>query len=621
MAHRDTFVIEEFLLQVPEALNSIDPETPIASFQTFEVAAGQVPAFLEHASALIQAFSLNGDNVFTLSQSLQPQAPSAIRFLLQGNWENCYLCLAQWNSGRMQEFLRAVAPLTVIPPDLRLYFEWRKPLGAASSEPPHDLCSSAINFSYAMSLFGAQQMTNLFTPSKSTASFDNLSRAVQAELSGPFRSAFHSGDGLQRGFVDFARGGLNGQFLDPGRWMRAFAKIMQPAAAGCRASLGTATPGYASAPPQTAENNGFPITPRVNASPSVVSASPVLNSGNWGPMPASPPNATTTFANAPTSQARASENLPGETPALPPTPIGEADISPDYPFEPRYAEVFGSRMHYIEQGHGQTILLIHGNPSWSYCWRNIIPHLSPLGRCIAPDLIGFGKSDKPGIEYMWFDHVRYLERFIEAMNLRDMILVLHDQGSALGLHYAMRHQSKVKAIAFFEALVRPFTWENFSTPQFRELFRQFRTGDEGGLGWKLIVEQNMFIEQLLPQAAGRTLSEKEMNYYREPFRYPPSRLPIWRFPRQTAIGGQPKDVWDAVTEYSEKLQESAMPKLMLYATPGALLTPEHVQWCQQNIRNLKWVDIGPGFHFLDESSPNRIGREIAAWIPTLAQAA
>ena len=270
-------------------------------------------------------------------------------------------------------------------------------------------------------------------------------------------------------------------------------------------------------------------------------------------------------------------------------------------------------MHYITAGSGDPILLLHGNPTWSYIWRNIIPHLSPLGRCIAPDLIGYGRSDKPRIDYSWFDHARYLHAFIEALDLRNVTLVLHDQGSGLGLHWAMRHPHRVKAIAFFEALIRPFTWENFSTPEFRELFRAFRSGGVGGQGWQMIVEQNMFIEQLLPQAAGRPLSEREMDFYREPFRTRESRVPVWRFPRETAIGGEPRDVWQAVSEYSERLQRSDLPKLMLYATPGALLTQEHVQWAQRNIRNLRSVDIGPGSHFLQESSPHRIGREIADW--------
>jgi haloalkane dehalogenase len=250
-------------------------------------------------------------------------------------------------------------------------------------------------------------------------------------------------------------------------------------------------------------------------------------------------------------------------------------------------------------------------------WRNIIPHLEPCGRCIAPDLIGFGRSDKPDIDYHWFDHVRYLEAFIEQMGLRNIILVLHDQGSGLGFHYAMRHQSNIKGIAFFEAILRPYPWDHFSTPEFRELFRRFRTGGVGGEGWQMIVEQNLFIEQLLPQAAGRPLTEREMSFYREPFLNPKSRIPIWRFPRETPIGGEPQDVWHAVSTYSERLQRSNLPKLLLYAKPGALVTEEHFEWAKQNIKNLQTVYLGAGSHFLQESSPHRIGTEVAAWIKTL----
>jgi len=299
----------------------------------------------------------------------------------------------------------------------------------------------------------------------------------------------------------------------------------------------------------------------------------------------------------------------------------EPDISPDYPFAPHYVEVNGSKIHYIEQGEGDPILLLHGNPTWSYVWRNIIPHLSSLGHCIAPDLVGYGRSDKPDIRYTWFDHVSYLEGFIDRLNLDNITLVLHDHGSGLGFHYAMQHPEKVRGITFFEAIIRPFPWDHFSSPSFREIFKKFRTGDIGDEGWKLIVDQNMFIEQLLPQAAGRDLSDREMNYYREPFRQPMSRMPIWRLARETPIGGEPQDVWDAVSDYSWKLQKSAVPKLMLYATPGALLTQEHVEWVQNTWQNLRSVNIGPGIHFLQESSPHRIGLEVACWLETLSRIA
>jgi haloalkane dehalogenase len=294
--------------------------------------------------------------------------------------------------------------------------------------------------------------------------------------------------------------------------------------------------------------------------------------------------------------------------------------SADYPFEPHFVDVLGSRMHYIEEGTGAPILLLHGNPTWSYMWRNIVPYLSSLGRCIAPDLIGYGRSDKPDIEYRWRDHVRYLDAFIARMDLRDITLVLHDQGSGLGFHYARRNEHNVRAIAFFEALVRPFPWESFSTPEFREIFRRFRTGGVGGEGWQLLVDQNMFIEVLLPQAAGRPLSDREMDFYREPFRNPASRVPIWRFTRETPIGGEPPDVWEAADTYSRWLQQSPLPKLLLYVTPGALITREHLEWCRDTIRNLELVHIGEGSHFAQESSPDAIGREIADWYRTLDRA-
>ncbi len=293
---------------------------------------------------------------------------------------------------------------------------------------------------------------------------------------------------------------------------------------------------------------------------------------------------------------------------------GVNEISPDYPFKPHYVDVFGSKMHYIDEGAGDPILFLHGNPTWSYIWRNIIPHLVPHGRCIAPDLIGFGRSDKPAIDYSWFDHSNYLEQFIEQLGLKNITLVLHDQGSGLGFHYAMRNEHKIKRIAFFEAIVKPFAWEEFSTPDFRQLFQIFRNGGIGSQGWQMIVEQNFFIEQLLPQAAGRPLSPKEMDFYREPFGTPQSRIPIWKFTRETPIGGEPKDVWRAASEYSARLQKSGLPKLMLYAEPGALLTKENVDWCKRNIDNLESVNLGAGAHFLQESSPGRIGSEIARWM-------
>ena len=299
--------------------------------------------------------------------------------------------------------------------------------------------------------------------------------------------------------------------------------------------------------------------------------------------------------------------------------LAETDISPEYPYASHYVEVFGSKMHYIDEGSGDSVLFLHGNATWSYIWRNIIPHMTPVARCIAADLMGFGKSDKPDVEYTWFDQARYVAEFIDRLGLKKVTLVLQDWGVGLGLYYAMRHESNVKALAFFEGIVKPFpAWSTFSTPAFRELIRQFRTGGVGGVGWKLVVDENVFVEKLLPGSAGRPLTEREMNTYRQPFEAPASRKPIWRFAQSAPIEGEPKEVWAAVSEYSERLQQSKLPKLLFHATPGAVIDKDIVEWCKRNLKNLQTVDVGAGVHYLQETSPHLIGRELAKWFSSLA---
>ncbi|MFQ6083397.1 MAG: haloalkane dehalogenase [Candidatus Aminicenantia bacterium] len=290
------------------------------------------------------------------------------------------------------------------------------------------------------------------------------------------------------------------------------------------------------------------------------------------------------------------------------------DISVDFLYKSNYVEVCGSKIHYVDEGSGDPILFLHGNPTSSYLWRNIIPHLTSKGRCIAPDLIGMGKSDKPDIEYRFFDHVKYLEGFIEKMELKDITLVIHDWGSGLGFHYAMRHESNVRGIAFMEAILMPVpSWEMFSA-DFKKVFQAFRTPE---VGWDMIVNKNMFIERILPGGIVRKLTEEEMNHYREPFRGPTSRKPIWRWPNELPIEGKPSDVVEAVAAYNAKLQQSDLPKLLFYATPGALITAPVVEWCQQNLKNLKLVDIGQGIHYLQEDNPHLIGSELANWYSSL----
>ena len=288
-------------------------------------------------------------------------------------------------------------------------------------------------------------------------------------------------------------------------------------------------------------------------------------------------------------------------------------ISADFPYGSKYIDLYGSKIHYIDEGTGEPILFLHGNPTSSYLWRNIIPFLTSMARCIAPDLIGMGKSDKPDLEYRFFDHVKYAEGFIEKMGLENITLVIHDWGSALGLHYAMRHEDKIKGIAFMEAILMPLSWETFP-PDFKEVFQAIRTPE---VGWDMIMNKNIFIEQILPGAVVRKLSEEEMNHYREPLKEPGSRKPTWRWPNEVPIDGVPPDVTEVVETYNQWLQQSDLPKLLFYATPGGIVPAPAVEWCKQRLKNLKTVDIGQGIHFLQEDNPHLIGSELAKWFSSI----
>ena len=284
-------------------------------------------------------------------------------------------------------------------------------------------------------------------------------------------------------------------------------------------------------------------------------------------------------------------------------------ISAAFPFESKYVEVHGSKMHYIDEGAGDPILFLHGNPTSSYLWRNIIPFLTPHGRCIAPDLIGMGKSDKPDIPYRFFDHYKYVEGFIEKMGLSNVTLVIHDWGSGLGFHYAMQNEADIKGIAFMEAIVRPSKWSEFPR-DFKMGFKLFRTP---GVGWFMISVMNMFVKQILPQAIVRELSDEEKRYYASPYPTIASRKPVRQWPCEIPIDGTPADVHQAVEEYNRKLQESDLPKILFHAQPGGIIGEETVQWCKDNLKNLRCVDIGKGIHFVQEDNPSLIGDELAKW--------
>jgi haloalkane dehalogenase len=279
-----------------------------------------------------------------------------------------------------------------------------------------------------------------------------------------------------------------------------------------------------------------------------------------------------------------------------------------------YAEVLDSRMYYEEQGEGKPVLFLHGNPTSSFLWRNVIPHVAGAGRCIAPDLIGMGRSDKPDLDYRFVDHARYVDGFIDALGLEDLALVVHDWGSALGFHYARRNEGNVRGLAFMEAILAPVpAWEAFPERR-REMFQAFRTPE---VGWDLIAKQNVFVERTLPGAVMRKLTDEEMDAYRAPFPDEASRKPVWRWPNEIPIEGEPADVAEIVGAYNRWLQETQLPKLLFYAEPGALVPRPMVEWARSALSNLQTVDLGNGIHYLQEDHPDAIGREVARWVAAL----
>lgn len=285
----------------------------------------------------------------------------------------------------------------------------------------------------------------------------------------------------------------------------------------------------------------------------------------------------------------------------------------------RQVPVLDSTMSYVEAGaSGPVVLFLHGNPTSSYIWRNIIPHVAPYGRCIAPDLIGYGQSGKPDIDYRFFDHVRYVDSFLDALDVTDMVLVAQDWGTALAFHLAARRPRHILGLAFME-FIRPFErWEDFhQRPQARELFKALRTP---GVGEKLVLEDNVFVEKVLPASVLRTMSDEEMAAYRAPFPTPRSRQPVLRLPRELPIEGQPADV-AAISEHDHRaLRLSSYPKLLFAGDPGALISPQSARAFAASLQNCRFVNLGPGAHYLQEDHADAIGNTVADWLQDVVRA-
>lgn len=297
----------------------------------------------------------------------------------------------------------------------------------------------------------------------------------------------------------------------------------------------------------------------------------------------------------------------------PPKPTGPA-ISSEFSFEGHYVPVKGSKMYYVDKGEGDPILFLHGNPTSSYLWRNIIPYAAPHGRAIAVDLVGMGKSGKPDIDYRFATHAEYLEAFIDALELTNITLVVHDWGSALGMDFARRNPDRVKSIVFMEAIVAPA----MPIPSYEamgdggEFFRNVRIA---GVGEEMILLDNMFVEVVLPELGTvRKLTDVERQAYRAPYSTPESRKPTLVWPREVPIAGEPVDVLEIVERNGVWLHETNIPKLMFYAEPGAFGGPEVAAYFAENLKNIETNYVGPGYHYIQEDHPHMIGRELADWL-------
>jgi len=276
-------------------------------------------------------------------------------------------------------------------------------------------------------------------------------------------------------------------------------------------------------------------------------------------------------------------------------------------------EVRGKSMAYVEMGEGAPVVFQHGNPTSSYLWRNIMPHVQDLGRCIALDLIGMGDSDKLDdsgpARYTFAEHNEYFDAALDALDIRENVtLVVHDWGSALGFHWANRNRGALKGICYMEAIVRPMSWAEWPDAA-REIFQGFRSD----AGEQMVLDKNIFVERVLPGSIIRELADEEMVVYRRPFADKgEGRRPTLTWPRQIPIEGEPADVVAIVEAYAKWLAESDVPKLFINAEPGAILTGAQREFCRA-WPNQTEVTV-PGKHFIQEDSPHEIGRAIYDWL-------
>ncbi len=294
---------------------------------------------------------------------------------------------------------------------------------------------------------------------------------------------------------------------------------------------------------------------------------------------------------------------------LPNSSISEAQTIPQ-----KAVKVLGSKMTYLELGQGEPVVFVHGNPTSSYLWRNVMPYVSANSKAIAVDLIGMGGSDKPVIDYTFTDQYRYFEGFIDALGLEKLTLVGHDWGAAIAWEYARRNPDKVTRLAFMEGVLPPA----FPRPTFEsmgeEMGNMFRAFKDPVQGHKLVIEDNIFVEQVLAGFVNRPLGDDAMTAYREPFLKQADRKPVLAWPREVPIEGKPETTVDTLTVIDAFMGKTTMPVLLAYAEPGVLVPPQATGWYAGKIANLEMAFVGQGLHFIQEDQPDAIGRAIADWI-------
>jgi haloalkane dehalogenase len=287
----------------------------------------------------------------------------------------------------------------------------------------------------------------------------------------------------------------------------------------------------------------------------------------------------------------------------------ENPISANDPYERRHAAVLDTEIAYVDTGAGDPVVFLHGNPTSSYLWRNVIPEVEPHARCLAPDLVGMGDSGPaPDGSYRFADHARYLDAWFDALlPTQSVTLVGHDWGSVLGFYWARRHPERVRGLAYMEAIVRPVSWEEWPEDA-RGIFRGMRSEK----GEDLVLQRNVFVERILPSSVLRGLTEEEMDVYRRPYVTEEYRRPTLAWPRELPIDGEPEEVVRIVDDYSGWLKESDAPKLFVNAEPGSILTGAQREFCR-SWKNQDEVTVR-GAHFLQEDSPRQIGEAVAAFV-------